>query len=142
MEKKLSIIAVVLAVIALALAVFSLVSPAKTEEQEALDKQYVMYLGTNDKDTYEPYGTPEEAKAKVDEVLTKHFEGFTIQDAMGGWTNENGTVDHEYTVVILLSDTTLEKVHAAADDLIRVFNQSSILIQTNQTRTEFYSGGN
>lgn len=142
MEKKLSIIAVVLAVIALALAVFSLVSPAKTEEQEALDKQYVMYLGTNDKDTYEPYGTPEEAKAKVDEVLTKHFEGFTIQDAMGGWTNENGKVDHEYTVEILLSDTTAEKVHAAADDLIRVFNQSSILIQTNQTRTEFYSGGN
>ena len=142
MEKKLSIIAVVLAVIALALAVFSLVSPPKTEEQEALDKQYVMYLGTNDKDTYEPYGTPEEAKAKVDEVLTKHFEGFTIQDAMGGWTNENGTVDHEYTVVIFLSDTTLEKVHEAADDLIRAFNQSSILIQTNQTRTEFYSGGN
>lgn len=142
MEKKLSIIAVVLAVIALALAVFSLVSPPKTEEQEALDKQYVMYLGTNDKDTYEPYGTPEESKAKVDEVLTKHFDGFTIQDAMGGWTNENGTVDHEYTVVIFLSDTTQEKVHEAADDLIRAFNQSSILIQTNQTRTEFYSGGN
>lgn len=142
MEKKLSIIAVVLAVIALALAVFSLVSPPKTEKQEELDTQYVMYLGTNDKDTYEPYGTPEETKAKVDEVLTKHFEGFTIQDAMGGWTNENGRMDHEYTVVIFLSDTTLEKVHVAADDLIRVFNQSSILIQTNQTRTEFYSGGN
>ena len=142
MEKKLSIIAVVLAVIALGLAVFSLLSPAKTEAQQDLDKQYVMYLGTNDKDTYEPFGTPEEAKAKVDEVLTKHFEGFTIQDAMGGWTNENGTVDHEYTVVIFLSDTTIEKVRAAADDLIRTFNQSSILIQSNQTRTEFYPGGN
>ena len=142
MEKKLSIFAVVLAVIALALAVFALASPAKTEAPQDYDVQYVMYLGTNDKDTYEPFGTPEEAKAKVDEVLTKHFEGFTIQDAMGGWTNENGTVDHEYTVVIFLSDTTQEKVHAAADDLIRVFNQSSILIQTNQTRTEFYSGGN
>ncbi len=142
MEKKLSIIAVVLAVIALALAAFSLASPPKTPEQEALDTQFVMYLGTNDKDTYEPYGTPEEAKAKVDEVLTKHFEGFTIQDAMGGWTNENGKVDHEYTVVIFLSDTTQEKVHAAANDLIRVFNQSSILIQAIQTRTEFYSGVN
>ena len=142
MEKKLSIIALILAVIALALAVFSLVSPSKTEKQEELDTQYVMYLGTNDKDTYEPFGTPEEAKAKADEVLTKHFEGFTIQDAMGGWTNENGRMDHEYTVVIFLSDTTLEKVHVAADDLIRVFNQSSILIQANQTRTEFYSGGN
>lgn len=141
MEKKLSIVAVVLAVIALGLAVFALLSPAKTEAQQDLDTQYVMYLGTNDKDTYEPFGTPEEAKAKVDEVLTKHFEGFTIQDAMGGWTNENGTVDHEYTVVIFLSDTTLEKVHAAADDLIRTFNQSAILIQSNETRTEFYSGG-
>ena len=141
MEKKLSMIAVVLALIALGLAVFSLASPAKTEAQEEQDIQYVMYLGTNDKDTYEPYGTPEESKAKVDEVLTKHFEGFTIQDAMGGWTNENGTVDHEYTVVIFLSDTTLEKVHEAADDLIREFNQSSILIQTNMTQTEFYSGG-
>ena len=143
MEKKLSIIAVVLVVIALGLSVFALMSPAKTEApQEDYDIQYVMYLGTNDKDTYEPFGTPEEAKAKVDEVLTKHFEGFTIQDAMGGWTNENGTVDHEYTVVILLSDTTQEKVHSAADDLIRTFNQSSILIQANETRTEFYSGGN
>ena len=142
MEKKLSIFAVVLAVIALALAVFALASPAKTEAPQDYDVQYVMYLGTNDKDTYEPFGTPEEVKAKVDEVLTKHFEGFTIQDAVGGWTNENGTVDHEYTVVIFLSDTTIEKVHAAADDLIRTFNQSSVLIQANETRTEFYSGRN
>ncbi len=73
-------------------------------------------------------------------MLTKHFEGFTIQEANGGWTNEDGSVDHEYTVVILLSDTTAEKVHAASDDLIRAFNQSAVLIQANKTKTEFYSG--
>ncbi len=33
-----------------------------------------------------------------------------------------------------------EKVHEAADDLIRAFNQSSILIKANETKTEFYSG--
>ena len=80
------------------------------------------------------------AKAKVDEVLTHHFEGFTIQEANGGWTNETGTVDHEYTIVIILSDTTMDQVHAAADDLIQAFNQSSVLIQANETTTEFYSG--
>ena len=138
MSKKLGIIAVILALIALGLSIFALAAPAK---QSAGDIQYVMYLGTNDKDTYQPFGTPEECKAKVDEVLTEHFEGFTIQEANGGWTNENGTVDHEYTVVILLSDTTPEKVHAAADDLISAFNQSSVLIQANETTTEFYSGG-
>ena len=31
-------------------------------------------------------------------------------------------------------------IAAAADDMIRVFNQSSVLIQANETSTEFYSG--
>ena len=106
----------------------------------ASDIQYVMYLGTNDKDTYEPVCAPEEAKKRLDQVLTKHFEGFTIQEAQGGWTNEDGTVSHEYTLVIYLSDTTVDKVRAAADDLIKEFNQSSVLIQANETTTEFYAG--
>ena len=42
--------------------------------------------------------------------------------------------------MIYLSDTTREQVHAAADELIRVFDQSSVLIQANETQTEFYSG--
>lgn len=140
MSKKMGVVSILISVVALGLSIFNLVKPPQPAEQKAHEVQYVMFLGTNDKDTYEPFGTPDEAKAKVDEVLTKHFEGFTIQEANGGWTNENGTVDHEYTIVILLSDTTADEVHAAADDLISAFNQSSILIQENETRTEFYSG--
>lgn len=34
----------------------------------------------------------------------------------------------------------MEKIHAAADELIETFNQSSVLIHTNPTKTEFYSG--
>lgn len=139
MIKKSGLIALVLAVIALGLSIFNFVSAPKIQQEE-YDIQYEIFLGTNDKDSYEPYGTPDAIKEKVDEVLTKHFEGFTIQEANGGWTNENGTVDHEYTVVILLSDTTLEKVYAASDDLIRAFNQSAVMIQANKTKTEFYSG--
>lgn len=142
MSKKAGTAALIISIAAICLSLLSVYwVSTQRQETKSRDIQYVMYLGTNDKDTYEPFGTPEQAKAKVDEVLTKHFEGFTIQEANGGWTNENGTVDHEYTVVILLSDTTPEKVHAAADDLIRAFNQSSVLIQTNETTTEFYSGG-
>ena len=139
MEKKLSIIAVVLAVIALGLAVFSLVSPAKTEAPQDLDTQYVMYLGTNDKDTNEPVFTPEEAKKQAEKILIEHFGGYTIQEDNGGWL-DGDTVCQEYTLVIYLSDTDLDHVHAAADDLIPVFRQSSILIQANQTTTEFYAG--
>ena len=139
MEKRLGIIAIILAALSLGMSLCNTLAKPVVSDAAA-DIQYVMYLGTNDKDTYQPYGTVEEAKAKVDEVLTSFFEGFTIQDANGGWTNENGTVDHEYTVVIILSDTTEEKVHAAADALIEAFNQSSVMIQANRTKTEFYSG--
>ena len=103
------------------------------------DIQYVMYLGTNDKDTNKPVFTEAEAQEQVKDILIRHFGGYTIQEASGGWIDE-GTVYQEYTLVIYLSDTTEEAVHAAADEMIETFRQSSILIQTNPTRTEFYSG--
>lgn len=128
--KENGLVAIVLSILALCLSGLSLYKGTASADLESKDLQYVMFVGTNDKDTYEPYGTPDEVKQKADEVLTKHFEGFTIQDANGVWTNEDGIVDHEYTIVILLSDTTAEKVHEAADDLIKAFNQSSILIKS------------
>ena len=79
MSKKLGIIAIIISVIALGFSVFVFITLPKQEEKEEYDIQYVLFLGTNDKDTYTPYGTPDEVKAKVDEVLTKHVEGFTIQ---------------------------------------------------------------
>ena len=139
MSRKISIIALVLAVAALAVAVVGLVTAPRGAEKQDLDVQYVMYLGTNDKDTYEPYGTPDECKQKVDEILSRHFSGFTIQEASGGWKDESGKISHEYTVVIILSDTFPDKVYAAADDLIAEFNQSSVLIQENRTVTQFYN---
>ncbi len=137
MSKKIGMPALVIAIIALCLSIVSLVIQ-KPPEQKAQDIQYVMYLGTNDKDTNEPVCGPEEAKARATEILVEHFGGYTIQEASGGWA-DGGMLYTEYTLVIYLSDTTLDEVHAAADDMIRAFNQSSVLIQANETSTEFYS---
>ena len=82
---------------------------------------------------------PEEAKEKAKEILVKYFGGYTLSDAEGGWA-DSGKLYQEYTLVIYLSDTTLDQVHAAADELVRTFQQSSVLIQSNRTVTEFYSG--
>ena len=144
MSKKTNTLSLILSVIAAAAAVVALVfalKPVHQPEQPNTDTQYVMYVGTNDKDTTEPVCTPEEAKERAVKVLLDHFGGYTIQEANGGWI-DGDKVYTEYTLVIYLSDTDLEKVHAAADKLITEFNQSSILIQANQTVTEFYSGAN
>ena len=106
---------------------------------EAADIQYVLYLGTNDKDTNKPVFTQAEAMEQAKDILIRHFGGYTIQEAHGGWVDGN-TEYQEYTLVIYLSETQPEAVHSAADELIETFRQSSVLIQENPTRTEFYTG--
>ncbi|MBQ3901790.1 MAG: DUF3574 domain-containing protein [Lachnospiraceae bacterium] len=98
-----------------------------------------MYIGTNDKDTNQPVCTPEAARELVENVLVSHFGGYTIQEANGGW-EDDGKHYREYSVVAIISDTNLDAVHKAADELRGKLNQESILIQTNKTKTEFYKG--
>ncbi len=151
MSRKQSILIVILALAALcvsaaALAV-ALKNPAAAPKAEsagepARDVQFVLYLGTNDKDTVEPVFPPEEAKARLEDILIQRFGGYTITDASGGWIGDDGTAYQEYTLVIYLSDTTPDDVHALCDELIEVYRQSSVLIQINETTTEFYSGAN
>ena len=114
---------------------------AEAENETTPDVQYVLYLGTNDKDTNKPVFTQAEALDKAKDILIRHFGGYTIQEAHGGWVDSDIEYQ-EYTLVIYLSDTTLDKVHAAADEMIEVFHQSSVMIQANPTRTEFYSSVN
>ncbi len=128
MSKKQVIALTLISVTALCLSVISLLTALRLSAGEARDILYVMYLGTNDKDTDAAVFSHDEAKSRADAILTRHFGGFTIQEATGGWLGENGVIAHEYTLVIYLSDTTLDKVHAAVDELIRKFNQSSVLI--------------
>ena len=145
MSKKIKSLVSVFFVAVIALSVVAAVSGCKKSGDKAdatdADIQYVLYLGTNDKDTVEPVFTPEEAKQKAIEILLKYFGGYTIQEANGGWI-DGDKVYTEYTLVIYLSDTTIDKVHTACDEMIEVFHQSSILIQANRTTTEFYVGGN
>ena len=141
MKKWTNAAALILSVLALAAAVTALVIASRPAEQipAEQDVQYVMYVGTNDKDTNEPVLPPEEARAKAQEILLRHLGGYTIQEANGGWI-DGEKVYTEYTMVIYMSDTVPEKVHAVGDEMISAFHQSSVLIQANQTRTEFYSG--
>ncbi|MBR0307685.1 MAG: DUF3574 domain-containing protein [Mogibacterium sp.] len=117
-----------------------MVKNAEVPAADNQDVQYVMYLGTNGKDTNEPVFDQNEAREKAKRILIDHFGGYTIQEANGGWIDDDGTEFQEYTLVIYLSDTTIDEVHAAAKELIDTFDQSSVLIQANKTETEFYSG--
>ena len=141
MSKKFGIITIILSSLSLVVAIITMVIViVKTNDNKPKeDIQYVLYLGTNDKDTNEPVFTKDVAKEELQKILIDHFGGYTISEANGGWV-DGDKLYQEYTLVIYLSDTTLDQVHKACNDMINKFHQSSVLIQSNKTITEFYSG--
>ena len=100
----------------------------------------MLYLGTNDKDTNQPVYSREESKERAKAILMKNFGGYTIQEAEGSWKGDDGKEYQDYTLVIHLSDTDIDKVHAASQELIDEFHQASVLINTQRVQTEFYAG--
>ena len=114
---------------------------SEAEEDDGIE-QYVMYIGTNDKDTYKPEHTKEEALKIVDEICLKYFDGYTLQDATGSWKDEKDVITHEYTIVCYFDGADRETVCKAADDVIAALNQNTVLIESDDIRMEYYSSGN
>ena len=109
-------------------------------EEEGKTMQYVMYVGTNDKDTYQPEHSPEEAHDIVDRVCLKYFEGYTLQEATGAWTDEKNEITHEYTLVCYFDGADKATVYQAADEVIEALNQNTVLIEEDEITTEYYGG--
>ena len=80
MSKKQGITITLISMTALCFSIISLLTVLRLSAKEARDTQYqyVIYLGTNDKDTNKAVFSPDEAKAQAGIILTKHFCGFTI----------------------------------------------------------------
>ena len=151
MKDQKSLVALILGCLAICLSACAIVlclsfnrpeKPGTPAPQDDGDVQYVLYLGTNDKDTNQPVFSSGEAKEILKDILIDYMGGYTIQEANGGWIDDAGTEYQEHTLVSYLSDTTEEDVHKLCDELIKTYDQSSILIQMNKTKTEFYSGSN
>ena len=152
MSNKISIAAIIISLVSLCGSVVCLIiagnnaaaapaAPAQSAVKESGTEQYVMYVGTNDKDTYKLEMGTEEAKDIVDSVCLKYFPyGYTLQEATGAWTDEKNNITHEYTLVCYFDGADKETVHKAADELIEKLNQNSILIEQDTISIEYYSG--
>lgn len=102
--------------------------------------QYVMYVGTNDKDTYEQIISTDDAKAVIDTACQKYLEEYTLQEAVGSWVDEKGIVTHEETIICIFDSASEEEVYAVADQVIKELNQNTVLIEKSSVRMDFYGG--
>mgnify|MGYP003302059555 CR=1 FL=1 len=139
MKKQSLIVVCILCGIAICLSTWALVRSYITPKQ---DIQYTMYIGTNDKNTFELEMTLEEARNIVHNTMMDYFlDGFTMYDANGVWKDENNVVTLEYTFVCVIQHANKKDIYKAADELIEKLNQNSILIVSNSVdNVDFYTG--
>lgn len=138
--KKLSLITIfVLSIIATFLSTWSLIRSYTIDEQEL---EYTIYIGTNDKDTFQLEIPLDEARSIIYNTMINYFsDGFTMHDANGVWKDENDAITLEYTFVCIIENADIDEIHKAADELILKLDQNSILIVSNRVeKVDFYTG--
>ncbi len=140
--KKANLLAVIIALSSLVVAIVGFVvnRPAGGAAESEKTIQYVMYIGTNDKDTYEPKYTQEEAREIVDKICLSNFEGYTLQEATGSWVDEKNNITHEYTIVCYFDGADKETVYKTADEIIVALNQNTVLIERSEIDMDYYGG--
>ncbi|MCR5104628.1 MAG: DUF3574 domain-containing protein [Eubacterium sp.] len=102
--------------------------------------KYTLYIGLNDKDTYEQIISTEDAIDKANHICAEYAGGYTQFTARGGWTNDDGSLGHENTLVYIIYDISEDNLKNMLDEILKEFNQSSILVEENEISHIYYSG--
>ena len=108
------------------------------ENQEK--SQFVLYIGLNDKHTYNQIIPTDEAMEIVNAIIIKHTDGYTMHQAQGGWIDETDTLTQEDTLVYTLTQIEEETVITIMDEVLIALNQNAILVESHKVRSVFYSG--
>lgn len=108
------------------------------DQQMETKAKYILYIGTNDKDTNKQLIPTEEAKKKVDAICAKYVDGYTVFDANGGWKDETGTYAHENTLVCFFYDVTEDQIKNIMDDVLKELNQSAIFVEKLNSVYTYY----
>lgn len=96
------------------------------------------YIGLNDKDTKKQETKTDKAKA----IITKLIDNFTIYEAMGVFTHEDGTKVYEKSLVVMVvTDDGLElvnnRVNYIVNELKAKLNQESIMVEIQESYIKF-----
>ena len=112
----------------------------ENEMPDSSSVQYVLYIGTNDKDTYEQIIPTGEAVEIVNGIVTKYTGGYTMHHARGGWVDETGTLTQEDTIIYTIAYTDESDIIAIMDEVLAALNQNAILMEKWNVTSNFYHG--
>lgn len=102
-------------------------------------RNYVFFIGLNDKNTKKQEITTTDAYKLAYNLLIEYFWWATIQESFWVYTHEDGTVVVEKSFKCeVTTDVTPLEVDAFIDDAKKVFNQESIMVQVQTDISTFF----
>lgn len=101
--------------------------------------KYTLYIGLNDGNTGKPTFDLNDAGKVFRNIAGKFVDGYTLYHAEGFW-HEGDKTFGEKTLVCVIVDADEESVKRLMNEALKVFRQSSILIEKGKTESTFYSG--
>lgn len=109
-------------------------------DQMETGEKYIIYIGTNDKDTYQQEIPTNEARDMVNAICAKYVEGYTASNAKGGWVDETDTLTQENTLVYSFYNIKEEQLIQVMDEVREKLNQNSILVERQEAVYMYYYG--
>lgn len=107
---------------------------------ENRQEAYLIYIGMNDKDTYEQYISMEEARELVNNICVNYVDGYTSLEAKGGWVDEKDVLTQEDTLIYLFTDISEEQLKRLMDEVLNQLHQNAIMVEKIYLSYSFYSG--
>jgi len=102
--------------------------------------KYTLFIGLNDKDTYEQEIPSEEAERIMTDIALKYVDGFTVHSARGTYKDEKGVITNENSLVVEVSNASEQQIKDIMDEILEELNQNSILLEKQRINSEFYEG--
>lgn len=90
---------------------------------------YNLYIGLNDKDTYEQIVDDNFAMQIVRDVVSQRVSGATFSQANGHWVDEFGNETTEQTIVCKIMYTDDEHIESICEILKSKLNQNCIMVE-------------
>ena len=108
-------------------------------DDKTVGTEYWMYIGLNDRDTYQQEITTDDAKALISSICASHVDGYTMFEASGGWVDELGVLTEELTLVCVFREATEEQMQAIMEEILVDFNQNAVLLERRVSDASFYN---
>jgi len=104
----------------------------------AENAQYILYIGTNDKDTYEQIIPTDEAREIVNSICAKYVDGYTSDVCEGGWVDEKNILTEENTLVYTINGADETAIISIMDEVLTALNQNAVLVERRDVSSVFY----